>query len=146
MSASAPTSTPTFNGSLRDDSAIGKSWDRVVSDYKTFHDVLAHGGTVRDLPVFPDTYNRQERQETSQDARPETNVSTAQQANASGAAKNGVNTSDNVDGDDGPDGSGSGDGPVGYDSRPGLTTAQASKADSQALPANTLDTASPSPF
>ncbi|CAK7209255.1 hypothetical protein SCUCBS95973_000377 [Sporothrix curviconia] len=61
----------TQSGSLWEDTAITKSWDRVVSDYKTFHDVQARGGTVDDLPAS--LKNTRTGPETSPDAKPETN-------------------------------------------------------------------------
>ncbi|KAL1894548.1 hypothetical protein Sste5346_005783 [Sporothrix stenoceras] len=66
MTGAAPIQT----GSPWEDAAITKSWDRVVGDYKIFHDVRARGGTVDDLQVF--LKDAPSRPETSRDAKPET--------------------------------------------------------------------------
>ncbi|CAK7566341.1 MAG: hypothetical protein SEPTF4163_004281 [Sporothrix epigloea] len=42
---------PAQNGSPWDESAITKSWDRVVSDYKSFLNIRMSGGRVDDLPA-----------------------------------------------------------------------------------------------
>ncbi|CAK7202929.1 hypothetical protein SEUCBS139899_005656 [Sporothrix eucalyptigena] len=65
------------NNSPWEDATIAKSWDRVVDDYKIFHDVRARGGTVDDLPAsLRDTPTGPE---TSQYAKPETNGNPAQE-------------------------------------------------------------------
>ncbi|KIH91574.1 hypothetical protein SPBR_01659 [Sporothrix brasiliensis 5110] len=61
---------PAQDSSPWEDAAIANSWDRVVGDYKIFHDVRARGGTVGDLQAI--LGNDPPRSQTSRDAKPET--------------------------------------------------------------------------
>ncbi|ERT00024.1 hypothetical protein HMPREF1624_03393 [Sporothrix schenckii ATCC 58251] len=68
---------PAQDSSLWEDAAIANSWDRVVGDYKIFHDVRARGGTVGDLQAI--LGNDPPRSQTSRDAKPETTRSAVQE-------------------------------------------------------------------
>ncbi|CAK7273547.1 hypothetical protein SEPCBS57363_005705 [Sporothrix epigloea] len=86
---------PAQNGGPWDESAITKSWDRVVGDYKSFLNVRMSGGRVDDLPAPLNGISTGDGPEACLNAEPEASLENTQEE-AMGGSLSGKDVKTNI--------------------------------------------------